>query len=145
MLCREQVAQLVEVYPRLLAAGISLAVVGNGNVAQARAFSEERSLPFPLYTDPTLATYAAAGMKRGVSTVVSLQTLRMGRVAAAHGHRQGATQGDPWQQGGAHLILPDGKLVYSQISEVAGDHFSPDDAIRAFESAVQRGRDTVRR
>lgn len=88
-------------------------------------------------TDPSLATYTAAGMKRG-ATLVGLKTLRTGAEAARHGHFQSATAGDPWQQGGAHLILPGGKVPWSFISSVAGDHFNPADAVAALK-ASRRG------
>lgn len=109
-------------------------MVGNGNVAQARHFAEERTLPFPLYTDPSLTTYEAAGMKRGM-TLMGITTLKVAARAAKAGFSQGATEGDPWQQGGAHVILPDGRVVFSQISDVAGDHFDPEAALAALSRA----------
>lgn len=111
-----------------------MVVVGSGNVAQARAFAEERKLPFPLTTDPSLTTYTAAGMRRG-ATLVGRKTLRTAAEATRHGHFQSSTAGDPWQQGGAHLILPGGKVAWSSVSEVAGDHFTPADAIAALNAA----------
>ena len=128
MLCKEQVAQLARFSPRFATAGARVCVVGNGNVTQAARFAAERKLPFALYTDPSLSTYAAAGLKRGV-TLMGAATLRTAREAMRNGHHQSATEGDPWQQGGAFLILPDGRVPFSRISEVAGDHFDPEDAL----------------
>lgn len=58
--------------------------------------------------------------------------------AAKSGLSQGRTEGDPWQQGGAYVILPDGRVVFSQISEVAGDHFDPEAALAALSRATPR-------
>lgn len=104
---------------------------------QAAYFHEERKLPFPLYTDPSLSTYEAAGMKRG-ATLFGLKSMKTSAQAVKHGHFQTATQGDPFQQGGAYVILPDGRQVFEQISSVAGDHFDPEDALAALERAVRK-------
>lgn len=107
-------------------------VVGNGNVRQARHFKEERGITFELYTDPSLATYEAAGMRRG-ATLMGLDTLRGAAKAMRQGIFQGATEGDPWQQGGAHLVRAGGEVVWSYISKVAGDHFDPEEPLRRLE------------
>ena len=73
-------------------------------------------------------------MKRGM-TLMGMTTLKVAARAAKAGFSQGATEGDPWQQGGAHVILPDGRVVFSQISDVAGDHFDPDAALAALSRA----------
>jgi len=143
MFCREQVAQLVEWHPRFEAAGIRLTVIGSGSVAQAKAFAEERSLPFALLTDPSLRTYQAAGMKRGMLTAVTPGVFMRALRTAARGHRQGATQGTVDQQGGAFLVLPGGECRWMQVSEGAGEHFDPAEPLRAFQ-APSRAPDEAR-
>ena len=113
-----------------------MCVVGNGNVTQAARFAAERKLPFALYTDPSLTTYEAAGLKRG-ATLFGAASLRSARDAMKNGHFQSATEGDPWQQGGAFVILPDGRVPFSRISEVAGDHFAPELALAALTRATR--------
>lgn len=136
MFCREQVAHLKEWEPRFRAAGASLAVVGSGSVAQAAAFHKDRQLPFALYTDPSLRTFAAAGLRRGLLTAMSVGVFRNASRAMKAGFRQGATEGDPWQQGGAFVIRPDGSLLYAQISVEAGDHADPAAMLAALTAAA---------
>ena len=51
--------------------------------------------------DPRRRTYRHLGFKRGPgSTLLSLATMKHALRAWRKGFRQGATQGDPWQQGG---------------------------------------------
>lgn len=73
LFCREQVAQLAEVYPEIQARGAALAAVGNGSVRDAAAFAEERGVSFPLYTDPRRLAYRAAGLRHGVGSTFSLK------------------------------------------------------------------------
>lgn len=116
-----------KVYPDVRALGAELVVVGNGSVGQAHQFYLDRALPFPLYTDPSLVTYEAAGMKRGM--LFGRKSMRQTFTALRSGNFQGATQGDAFQQGGAHVIFPGNKVAYSYISEVAGDHVDPGAAL----------------
>ena len=113
-------------------AGLRLVVIGSGNVAQATAFAEERALPFTLLTDPSLRTYQAAGMRRGVLTSVTPGVFARAIRTAARGYSQGRTQGTADQQGGAFLVLPGGACPWHQISAAAGDHFDPADVLRVF-------------
>ena len=64
MLCREQVGSLDAWVDRFRAAGADLVIVGNGTVEQARAFRDERHLRMPLYVDPRMKAYRAAGLRR---------------------------------------------------------------------------------
>ena len=125
MFCREQVAQLVEWHPRFVEAGAQIVVIGNGSPVAAKAFAEERRLPFRLLTDPSLRTYDAAGAKRKILGALTPSVLRRGSEAHAGGFRQGATQGSVFQTGGGFLLYPDNTVGWSQISQVSGDHFDP--------------------
>lgn len=104
-----------------------MCVIGQGNVAQAKAFSEERELPYALYTDPGLKSFAAAGLKRGG---FGLKTLTNAAKAMSKGFMQGATQGDAFQQGGAFVIAPGSRVLHSQVSDFAGDHVDPEVLLR---------------
>ena len=130
MLCREQVASLVDESPRLTAAGISVVIIGNGRVEHARAFAGERAGTLPLYTDPGLQTYEALGAKRGLMTTLHPGVLKRGREVAKKGFTQGATQGSAFQQGGALGVHKDGRVWFRQLSDYAGDHFRVEDVLR---------------
>ncbi len=125
MFCREQVAQLVEWHPRFVEAGAQIVVIGNGSPVAAKAFAEERKLPFRLLTDPSLRTYDAAGAKRNILGAVTPSVIRRAAETRARGFRQGATQGSVFQTGGGFLLYPDNTIAWSQISAESGDHFDP--------------------
>jgi hypothetical protein len=64
--------------------------------------------------------------------------------AFREGKRQGATMGDPWQQGGVFIIRPGNRVDFSYISKEAGDHPSADAIIAALEK-IGRERSSAKR
>ncbi|MBC7545122.1 MAG: AhpC/TSA family protein [Candidatus Sericytochromatia bacterium] len=118
--------------------GAELVVLGNGKPWQAAAFRDEESLDFPLLTDPGVATYQAAGLKRGIGTLLSLGVVGRGLQAVLAGHRQQRLQGDPVQQGGVFVMMPDGSVPYAYVSNEAGDHPPPEEIL-----TVLRQQETV--
>lgn len=96
--------------------------VGNGNAYQLSAFLEEFRPNFPVYTDPSLASYQAAGFKSGLGTIFGRKALSQGISALRDGFMQGKTQGHPFQQGGVLIFAPPAEDVYVYISSEAGDH-----------------------
>lgn len=119
----------------LRAAGAELYVIGNGSPSFIDGFRETTGYDGPLYTDPSLAVYAAAGLKRGVATVLSPRAALAGISALRHGFRQGKTQGDAWQQGGVVVIEPGGDVVWTHVSDYAGDNAAPDEILRQLQAA----------
>ncbi len=109
---------------------LHLVVIGNGQPEHARAFREDERIPFPLWVDPKMEAYRAAGLRRGVTKTLGPRSLGHMVRALRGGHRQKAVQGDPWQLGGTFVITPQGDTVYQQISREAGDHASLDDVLR---------------
>jgi len=129
MFCREQVAQLRDVVDEIRERGAELAVVGNGSPSQAARFQEEKELRFPLFTDPDLVAYEAAGLKRGLASTFNLGVVKNAFRAMKEGQKQGAVQGDPWQQGGAFVITPQEEVLFSYVSQEGGDHPDPRDLV----------------
>lgn len=122
----------------LEAAGLRLVFVGNGAPHFARSFAAEQHVSAPLYTDPSLKTYAALEFRSGVlRTLGNPQMFGNAFRAWTAGHRQSRTQGPPMQQGGVVVVTPDGRVPYLFASETAGDHPNPDDVIRAARAAPQ--------
>lgn len=109
-------------YDEIKQTGVRLVVIGNGQPWQAKAFREDERIPFELWVDPEMKAYRAAGLRRGVATLVSRRSVKHTWRALRGGHRQGKVQGDPWQLGGAFVITPEGETVYEQVSREAGDH-----------------------
>jgi hypothetical protein len=135
MFCREQVAQLRDALDEIRAAGAELVVVGNGRPEHARDFREAQGVRFPLLVDPDLASYAAAGLRRGVLSTIGPRSLGHALRALRGGARQGVTRGDPWQLGGVLVIRPPGAVVYRHASREAGDHPPVHEILRALRAA----------
>ena len=124
-------------YDRIKALGAGLVVVGNGRPEQALDFQEQYNLQFPLLVDPDLKAYAAAGLRRDLGATLNFATLGNAVRALRSGHRQTSVQGDPWQQGGAFIITPDGVDHYRHVSQAAGDHPDPEEILAALEQALR--------
>jgi hypothetical protein len=117
-------------------AGADLVVIGNGSPSFIAGFRDETGWDGPLYTDPSLAVFKAAELKRGVAK--TLNPLALGKTirAFAQGHRQGKTQGDPWQQGGVLVIAPGNEVRWHHASERPGDNATAEDIAAALRSAA---------
>src|SRR5262249_37827394 len=101
-------------------------------------FRETTGYPGPLYSDAGLGSYKAAGLKRGVLRTLNPMALAYGARTMAHGHFQGRTQGDPFQQGGVLVILPRGRIVFGHGSRWAGDTAPAGEVVAALEEATGR-------
>ena len=116
------------------ALGAELVIVGNGKREFAANFRTDMELEGPLFVDPELHAYRAAGLRRGrvelLSPRMPLNALRSLRA----GHRQTGVEGDPWQLGGVFVIRPGGELVYRQASREAGDHAPVAEILSALEA-----------
>lgn len=117
-------------------AGASLYVIGNGSPSFIEGFRETTKYDGPIYTDPSLAVFQAAQLKRGV--MKTLNPLSLGKTVGAfmRGHRQGTTKGDPWQQGGTLVIEPGGRVVWHHASERPGDNASAREIVDALKRAA---------
>ncbi len=111
------------------AAGAELFVIGNGSPSFIDGFRDSAGYDGPLFTDPSLEVYNAAGLKRGVATVFSPRAAVAGLAALRKGFRQGRTQGDAWQQGGVLVIAPHGDVLWTHVSGYAGDNAAPDEIL----------------
>ena len=116
---------MCDIEEQVHALGAEVVIIGSGQAWQAAAFRDERRVPYPMFVDPTLRAYRAAELKRGMTTVFNPRAAKHALRAFRLGHRQGATQGDPMQQGGVFVITPTGEVAWAQISTEAGDHADP--------------------
>ena len=105
-------------------ANAELFVIGNGSPSFIEGFRDETKYDGPIYTDPSLAAYNAAQLKRGVAKTFDPRGLFGAVKAFADGRRQGRTQGDPWQQGGVLVVAPTGDVVWHHVSGRSGDNAS---------------------
>jgi AhpC/TSA antioxidant enzyme len=132
MFCREQAVQLHRAKDAIHARGAELVLVGNGAPHFVQAFREDLGLTTPVYVDPSLASYRALGMKRGlVGTILSPRILAHAARALRGGFMQGRTRGDAWQLGGVLVVKRGGEIAYRHLSDEAGDHPPVDDVVAA--------------
>jgi hypothetical protein len=131
--CRDHVIQLRADEAAIRAAGAELAVVGNGSPSFIAGFRDETGWTGPLYTDPTLDTYRAAELVRGVTRTLDPRALAPTLRAFLRGGRQGRTLGDQWQQGGVVVVAPGGNILWHHASGRPGDNASGLDIVRALE------------
>ena len=124
MHCREHVVQLHHGIAEIERAGASLNVIGNGGPSFIAGFREVTGYTGPLYTDPSLAVYQAAQLKRGIATFLSVAAAGRSIRALGRGFRQGLTRGDNMQQGGVLVIAKDGRVLFHHISDSPGDNAS---------------------
>ena len=125
--------------------GAELVIVGNGRPEHAVDFRDTERIKCPLYVDPELRAYAAAGLKRGLRSSITPGVIVRGIRAFREGKRQGAVEGDPWQQGGVFVIRPGNVVDFAYVSEEAGDHPAPAVVIAALDQVTRPKRPRLRR
>jgi peroxiredoxin len=122
--CREHVVQLRREAERLARPDVHIVIVGNGSPSFIAGLREQTGWTGPVYTDPTLAAYRAAQLKRGVVQTIDPRGWLAAAKSLAAGRKQGRTQGDQWQQGGVVVVAPSGEVRWHHASEYAGDNAS---------------------
>jgi len=130
---------LRDALPAIHKRGAELVIIGNGRPEHAVDFRDAEKITCPLVVDPELHAYAAAGLRRGILSSIGPGVLVRGFRALRAGKRQGATQGDPWQQGGVFVFRPGNLVDFSYVSQEAGDHPSVDSIIAALDKMGRRG------
>ena len=123
--------QLHRSIDRFRAAGIDLVIIGNGAPPFIEGFREQTHYDGPIYTDPSLAVFKTAELKRSVMRTIDPRSLGKAFKALTNGQRQGKVEGDAWQQGGVLVIAPDGTIKYHHASERPGDNASADAILSA--------------
>jgi alkyl-hydroperoxide reductase/thiol specific antioxidant family protein len=136
--CLETTAQLRGRLKDIEAAGAELILVGNGSIEQALNFQRARAPEVRVFTDPTLESYKALGMRRSVAATLGLSSIVAGARATARGFIQTSTEGDGFQQGGTYAVAKGGTIVYSQPNRSAGDRPDIDAALQALGDAPER-------
>ena len=119
--------------------GVRLAVIGQGEPENARAFRTEYAIDLRLLVDPDRGSYKAAGAKLAVfSELLGPRLMWRGlKRARAAGVAQGKTIGHPAQVGGVLVVAPDGSIPWAHMSRDAGDIPANDEVLAAARAAVR--------
>ena len=119
----------------------TVAVIGSGIPAMAKAFAERMGLPadLPVLSDPKREAYQLAGFTRSIASTFSPRALMNHLRARRKGFRQGRLAGDPWQQGGTIAVAPSGEILYEYRSRRPGDHAPPDRVVAALKASAKPG------
>ena len=115
-----------------------MVLIGQLTPRHAAHFRSRQGIELTVLADEDRASYKLAGAKiatvgelvgPGVVAKGLMTTLRTGKV-------QGRTIGHPAQLGGAMVIAPGGKVVWSHMAEDAGDNAPPEEILAAVRSAA---------
>jgi peroxiredoxin len=120
-------------------AGIELVLIGQLTPRHAAHFRRRQHVELTVLADEDRASYKAAGAK--IATMGELlgpKTVAKGlSTMLSTGKTQGRTLGHPAQLGGAMVIVPGGKIVWSHMAQDASDNASPDEILGAAASAAR--------
>jgi hypothetical protein len=121
----------------LEAAGGDAVLIGQLTPRHAAHFRRRQGIGLPVLADEQRESYKAAGAK-----IATMGELLGPRVAAKGlmttlrtGKTQGRTIGHPAQLGGSLVIAPGNQVVWSHMSEDAGDNATPEEILEALRSA----------
>jgi hypothetical protein len=128
--------QLQGAAEKISSKGAQLALIGSGSPRFIEGFVEKTGFQGAIYTDPSRKSYDAAGLIRSVAGTLGPSSILNSIKSMMKGQRQGATQGDPWQQGGALVINTQGEVLFTHRSKHGGDNISPDELLAAIPEAV---------
>lgn len=133
--CSEHVAELMPRLGELDALGVRTAIVGSGSPEQMLGFVDRLALHdtrVRVFTDPSLASFRAAGLERSLwGTVGPVALLQLAR-AVTRGHRNSLPpEGDFSQQGGTLLVKKGGEIALYDRQAHLGDHAPLVDVVEA--------------
>jgi hypothetical protein len=117
------------------AAHASLAAIGLGDRAYARAFRDEQGIAFPLLVDEKREAYRAAGLRSAsLLHLLRRDNARARARARAAGHRQEKLGRNPFQLGGSFVFGPGDNVLFTHVSATFGDNAPVESLLRAARS-----------
>jgi hypothetical protein len=121
------------------AAGVRLAVIGQGTPKHAEHFRDSHELELPMYVDEGRGSYKAAGAKIATFTeLLGPSVVAKGAAASARdGVVQGRTVGHPAQLGGVMIVKPGNEIAYVHLADDASDNPSNTDVLQAASKAAK--------
>jgi peroxiredoxin len=123
--CRAHASQVWNEREKYEKSGAKLIFIGNGSPDFIEKFKEDMNMGGAMIlTDPTLESFRAAGLKRGILALVQPKSMTNAVKLAMQGHRQTAYTADAGhlvQLGGVVAINTHSKILYHFRSESFGD------------------------
>jgi peroxiredoxin len=122
------------------AAGVSLAVIGQGTPVHARDFIKANKVDgLRILVDPARESYEAAGAKiASVNELLGPRVVAKGTASALRtGLFQTRTKGHAAQLGGVLIVAPDGSVPYAHLADDASDNPPNDEVLRAAGQAAK--------
>jgi hypothetical protein len=105
--------------------------VGIGGADAIASFRDTTSYRGPLFVDPSLATYRAAGLASGVGTILNPRAIAKNLSAMVSGTRPGMPSGNSLQQGGTFVLGPGDVDRFAWRDRFSGDHAALDQVLKA--------------
>lgn len=131
MFCHQQVAGLAKILPEVRQRGAEVVVVGPGKPEHLPAFRQITGYQGPLFTDPSLRSYQAAGLASGLWRVLHPRSLLGYLRALRGGFKAGGIKGNPAQQGGTFVLGPGERVRFEWRDRYSGDHADPKGVLAA--------------
>jgi AhpC/TSA antioxidant enzyme len=133
--CRDHAVQLHRARSDFDSEGVGLVLIGQKTPRDAADFRRRHGIELPILADGKRETYKAAGARMGkLGELLGPRSVVAGISKAFRSRgkiRQGRVIGSAAQLGGALVIAPGGRIVWSHQSEDAADSASPKELLDA--------------
>lgn len=122
---------------QLEATDARLVLIGQATPRQAAHFRHRHGLSVSVLADEKRESYRTAGAKKAnAKELVGPRMIARGALATVRTRQlQTRTVGDAAQLGGALVVIPDGTVIWSHMSEDASDDAQPDEILAALRAA----------
>lgn len=129
--CRAHVDQIWNKRKDILDKKNYIVFIGSGAPSSLKMFKQYLGVQnAPIFTDPTLQTFKACGMLRGLNYLVNSKTLKRMFELQKEGYSNNVTDfksGSHRQMGGVVAIKEPGQVLYHFAAEYLGDQDNPED------------------
>lgn len=117
--------------PEIERRGADLVVIASGAPHAIGDFRSITGFAGPLMVDPSLRAYDAAGLVRGLRTILDPRGVARVLAALVRGFLPGAVRGSAVQQGGTFVVGPGDRVHFAWRDRFSGDHAAMRDVLAA--------------
>lgn len=135
MLCRQQVAEIVQNKSRFASDDLRLVVIGSDEPQYFKEFRRVTGYSGLLFSDPSRLAFSNLGFASGITGLLSLHGFSKTLLALKEGIKPGALHSSALQLGGAVIVEPSNHVRYYFASKKAGDHPAISDIFAAVQLA----------